>query len=280
MKIIASIVTYNADLTRLRQNLYSILPQVFEVIVIDNGSKNLGDVINLISSFPNIHIIQEGTNKGIAKALNDAASYAYDKGFEWIITLDQDSVSPSILVSTYEKYTNVNRVGMISCKIIDRNFGELSYNQSDHKPIEEVSTCITSASMLNLKAWKEVGGFDENMFIDSVDFDICYSLREHGYKVLRTNETSLLHEVGHSEIKKWMGKERQIFHHSPIRYYYMARNGLLLGKKHRFLLRAIYRSLRDFVIMLLFDDHRGPKAKMMIRGYWHFIIGKYGKYQS
>lgn len=279
MKVISSIVTYNADLQRLEQNIKAILPQVGEIVLVDNGSNNLDCVISLTNSYPNIHIIREGVNKGIAKALNDAASYAYDKGFEWIITLDQDSVSPSNLVSTYEKYTNVNRVGMISCKIIDRNFGELSYNQSDHKPIEEVSTCITSASMLNLKAWKEVGGFDENMFIDSVDFDICYSLREHGYKVLRTNETSLLHEVGHSEIRKWMGKERQIFHHSPIRYYYMARNGLLLGKKHHFLPRAIYRSLRGFIIMLLFDDHRQAKAKMMLRGYWHFIIGKYGKLQ-
>lgn len=279
MKVISSIVTYNADLQRLEQNIKAILPQVSEIVLVDNGSNNLSGVISLANSYPNIHIIQEGENKGIAKALNDAVAYAHSKGYEWIITLDQDSVSPSNLVSTYEKYADAGTVGMLSCKIVDRNFGEMSYSQQDHKPIEEVMSCITSASMLNIKAWKEVGGFDEKMFIDSVDFDICYSLREHGYKVLRTNETSLLHEVGHSEIRKWMGKERQIFHHSPIRYYYMARNGLLLGKKHHFLPRATYRALRGFIIMLLFDDHRRAKAKMMLRGYWHFIIGRYGKLQ-
>jgi hypothetical protein len=57
----------------------------------------------------------------------------------------------------------------------------------------------------------------------------------------------------------------------------MARNGIYLGKRHKFLKRAIYRAVRGFFLMLLFDDHKAAKARMMLLGFWHATIGRYGK---
>ena len=31
-----------------------------------------------------------------------------------------------------------------------------------------------------------IGGFDETMFIDFVDFDFCYRLKKEGYEILQT----------------------------------------------------------------------------------------------
>ena len=179
--------------------------------------------------------------------------------------------------ATYSKFINRDDIGIVCCKIIDRNFGELKEQKLKTEGCEEVSTCITSASMMNLKAWKEVGGFDEIMFIDSVDFDICLSMREHGYKIIRTHDTALLHEVGHSEIRRLFGKEYQIYHHSPLRYYYMVRNGIYLGEKHHFTARAVYRVIRLFFLVILFEENKFNKAKMMLLGFYHAIVHRYGK---
>lgn len=279
MQVISSIVTYNPDLSRLKENIEAILPQVNEIVVVDNGSKNLQKIKGLLGSYDNIHIITNAVNLGIATALNQAAQYAYEQSYSWLLTLDQDSITPSNLIKTYDKYVGDDNVGMISCKIIDRNFGQLDYDKKDVASIEEIEMCITSASLLNVKAWKSVGGFKEKLFIDAVDYDLCLTLREHGYKILRTNDVSLLHEVGHSQVKHVLGKDRQIFHHNPIRYYYMVRNGIYLGKAHHFLFRAIGRVTKMAFFTLLYDDSKWAKAKMMLLGCWHFIIGKYGKLQ-
>lgn len=277
MKIIASIVTFNPDLTRLKSNIESILKQVDEIIVIDNGSKYVYDIQSLVCKYKNISLIKNPVNNGIAKALNQVAEFAIQKDYNWIITLDQDSISPPNLVETYSKYIDYNGIGIVCCKIVDRNFGVLEEQKLKTKGFEFVHTCITSASMMNLNAWKDVGGFDEKMFIDSVDFDICLSMREHGYKIIRTYDTSLLHEVGHSEIHRILGKEYQIYNHSPLRYYYMVRNGIYLGIKHHFIIIAIYRAIRLFFLVQLFEEKKIIKAKMMILGFYHVLIHRYGK---
>lgn len=125
MKIIASIITYNPDIARLTFNIKAIFPQVDEIVLIDNGSKNINNIKSLIFNYKSIDLIINENNKGIAKALNQAAEYVLKKGYKWIITLDQDSVAPENLVSTYSKFTDCNDIGIVCCKIIDRNFGEL-----------------------------------------------------------------------------------------------------------------------------------------------------------
>lgn len=278
MKVIASIVTYNSDIHRLKLNIEAILSQVNEIIIIDNGSSNVDDIQKYISKYESITIIKNCTNKGIATALNQAAEYAVRKGYDWIITLDQDSIAPDNLVSVYYNFVNFKDIGIVCCKIVDRNFGEFQGQKLKTKGYEEVPMCITSASMMNLNAWKQVGGFDEKMFIDSVDFDICLSMREYGLKIIRTYDAALLHEVGHSEIRKLFGKEYQIYHHSPLRYYYMVRNGVYLGVKHHFIIKAVYRVLRLFFLVILFEENKLRKAKMMVLGFYHALIHRYGKY--
>jgi GT2 family glycosyltransferase len=65
------------------------------------------------------------------------------------------------------------------------------------EPAEEyVDFCITSASCTNLNAWKNVGGFDEWLFIDLVDNDFCKRIIVSGYKILRINSLVLDQEFG------------------------------------------------------------------------------------
>lgn len=60
------------------------------------------------------------------------------------------------------------------------------------EPVEEfIDFCITSASCTNLAVWKEVGGFDERLFIDLVDNEFCKRLIVSGYKILRLNNLVL-----------------------------------------------------------------------------------------
>lgn len=275
--MLAGIVLYNPEIGRLKQNIEAILSQVNRLVLVDNGSKNIDNVRNHYEKNNKIDIIELEENLGIAAAQNKICQYAKDNGYEWAITLDQDSVSPPNLVSEYQKLINRENVGMICPKVIDRNFGEINYG-IEHKGIEEVPQCIASASAIRISAWEKVGGFYEPLFIDGVDFDMCWSLIEQGYKILRTNDVELLHEVGHSCVRHFAGKERVIFNHSPLRYYYMIRNCFITGKRHHRLWRNLQVSIRLIYQINQYETNRLQKNKMMAVGIWHGLIGKTGMY--
>lgn len=280
MKFIAGIITYNPDINRLKENLHAVLNQVDKVLIIDNGSDNVQEIKNYLKNTANVIFIVNHENRGVACALNQEAKYALENGYGWLLSLDQDSVIPDGLVDEYQKYIDNSEIGMICCKIKDRNFGELDYNAKITGGTEIVPTCITSASMIRLSAWNKVGGYYEPLFIDSVDFDICYSLRKAGYKILRTNDIALLHEVGHGRKVHFLGKDRQLVNHSPIRYYYIFRNGLFVARRHGYLASMIKHYIFTFLIINLYEKNKIAKDIMIIKGLWHFAKGKLGKYNG
>ena len=175
MDISAGIVLFNPDINRLKENISAVIVQCSHVYLVDNGSKNIDTVFELLKRFnqSRITVISNTENLGIAKALNQLTVAAQEDGFRWILTLDQDSVSPPNIVEEFVKYANNQNVGMLCPVIYDRNKGVVVEAKDGYKEIDE---CITSGSLLNISAWENIGGFDETMFIDGVDFDICYRL--------------------------------------------------------------------------------------------------------
>lgn len=59
-----------------------------KVYIIDNSSNNNSSLIKII---PNAVYIPNYNNLGIAKALNQGCEAAKQDGFDWVLTMDQDS---------------------------------------------------------------------------------------------------------------------------------------------------------------------------------------------
>ena len=74
--------------------------------------------------FFKIEIIENGENRGIARALNQIFEYAKEQVYDWVLTLDQDSICPENLMEEYKRYIGFKNVGVISPKLVDQNFGE------------------------------------------------------------------------------------------------------------------------------------------------------------
>ena len=263
-KILAGIVLYNPEISRLKDNIKAIEGQVDKLIIIDNGCKSK-DYLSLINE-DKAHIINLKKNRGIATALNAILQYALDNDYDWALTLDQDSVSPSNLVDTYKSVVcQHDDLGMVCCKIRDRNFvmkREEALPQRD----DYVDQCITSASMVFVKAWQDVGGFDDAMFIDSVDFDFCLLLRNWGWKIFRTYKVELLHELGNSEVIHIFGKEYLCSHYPPTRHYYISRNLIYEGRKHHKLAKSFRVLMRHIYTTLIYENKKWIKLNRILCG--------------
>ena len=263
--ICAGVVTYNPDLTRLIENIDAIHGQVSKVIIVDNASENIQDIREILTKYNNCELLCNDINYGIAQALNRAVNRADECGADWILTLDQDSVCYPNLIPQYIHYINLDKAGMLTCDIVDRNY---SFHDKKSLPeYEVVNKCITSGCLMNIEACKKSGMFDEKLFIDSVDYDMCYSMQEQGYLIYNIHFKGLLHEVGKSVGHNIGGFEFAVTNHSPLRKYYISRNSTYLIKKHHLNpIKEYFVIYRRILTVLIFEENKWEKITSIIRG--------------
>ena len=267
---IAGIVLYNPSIEKLKMNIESICFQVDKVVLIDNCSSNRHDIYDMVSLFNNVEIIDNNSNKGIAKALNQIAEYAINNGAEWVLTLDQDSVCAQDLIECYEQYTLLPNVASITCRINDRN---INLEKKVMNLVEYVDNCITSANYIKLSVWNQLGGFDERLFIDRVDTDYSFRLIHQHYKILKIPKSGILHEIGcDSKEYNFLGKHFIVYNHSAFRCYYIIRNQIYFARKHREILGNI-KSLRfqrtawtRIFVILVFETDKVSKLVAWFKG--------------
>lgn len=263
------IVSYNPDLIRLEDNLKSISIQTSQVIVFDNGSNNQQEVADLISRFQNVDLLKSNVNLGIAAALNRLMQWGEEQKFKWMLSLDQDSVCEKNFVKKMKIYLNVeNNIGIVAPVIFDRNVGVVGHNPK--KEYAHVNTCITSGAITSILAWKQIGGYDEYMFIDSVDFDFCYRMRKAGLLVIQVKDPQLLHEIGNSRKRKFLFFNISVKGHSAFRKYYIARNNIYYPLKYHLWLHFVRGNIRNIWLMLIvaiYENNKIRKISAIAKGW-------------
>lgn len=245
IRIAAGIVLFNPDNEeRLNKSIASVLTQVDHLYIFDNSTKK-----NNLKFSSAITYITENSNNGVAYALNRIMEKAKDDGFEWVVTMDQDSILPANTIKLYKKYAGEKKnIAIICPQVID---SRRSYMKVKKKPQKEyIDFCITSASCTNLSAWEKVGAFDEWLFIDLVDNEFCKRLIVSGYKILRLNNLILDQEFGKiipksEKTQRFWNFVAQKLHNdnfakfgyrkfvSPLRVYYTNRNIIYVNRKLR-----------------------------------------------
>ena len=266
MKVLALIVLYNPDMNRLNQNIEAVSLQVDEVVLVDNGSDNIDEVKNNIKN--SVTFIYNDKNVGIARALNEGFEYAIKNEYDWVLTLDQDSVTEKHLVEIYKKYLHLPDIGMLTCNFVDRN-SDIILEEEQQKEYYTVSRCITSASFCSVEAYIKSGGFDDYMFIDYVDHDYSAKMYKNNYKIYRINYDGLLHEIGHTKVYHFLGLRAVSTNHSAFRQYYMARNNIILAKKYPEYYKMTNRivvELCRWIVIILFEKNKMKKLSRRFKG--------------
>ena len=87
--IAAIVVCYHPESELLRTNVGAFAGDVERVLVWRNSADDLGW---LKEEFGNVEFMGDGENAFIARPLNEALRYCADKGYKWLLTMDQDSV--------------------------------------------------------------------------------------------------------------------------------------------------------------------------------------------
>lgn len=230
--IAAIIVSYKPDLNRLDENLRAVSLQVDAVFVYCNDAGKTPCLPEFLDARNCVYFIDD-KNSGLSHALNEGCKAAEAFGASYVLLLDQDSIPGDNMVEGLRSCFSSN-VALVSPQIVDRNMHEGASPKCD---VVSIKRAITSGALVSLSVWRYVGGFDERLFVDWVDYEFSCNLRSHNYILLRNNSVTLLHEMGHKEYfatapSFFGGKAFYRTNHSKLRLRDKARSWTITRNKY------------------------------------------------
>jgi rhamnosyltransferase len=235
----AIIVTYWPT-EALLAHVSKLRNQVAALVLVDNtpGTESV-ELLEEISRRHSCILIRNHVNAGIATALNIGARWAISQGFAFVALFDQDSSVPEgyikAMLSEYNSDAERDKVGLIAPRYKDPTTGVLTKIPRlapDGAPLE----IMTSGSLIPVKVFSLCGFFREDFFIDQVDHEFSFRLRNFGYKVHACPTVFLLHAAGQPRRHKFFGLfDFSTTHHSALRRYYMTRNSLYMVLRYGYL---------------------------------------------
>ena len=264
------IVTYNIG-NSLLKTYDSIKDQIDEIIFIDNNSdKDTKLCIKKIcKENEKCDFIFNESNVGIAKALNQGIKIFMDKEYDFILTLDHDSVAQVNMISNmlklYDKLKKIYKIGIISPAVFDINKNDYLTEVSKEK-YQIIKEPIQSGSLLRVNMLKEIGLYNEDLVIYYVDTDLCYRGIKKTYTMIQHNIIILNHEEGKKTKHKLLNKEFYYNNYNSFAIYYRARNNVIMLKKYGEFFEDKNRLFIDFIKILLLDKYRFKKMKSFFYG--------------
>jgi len=283
MRIAGVVILYYPDQIVI-ENIYTYLNSVDKLYIIDNSEIPSKVLTDKLKSFSNIIYIHDGENKGIAERLNVSSNLAINDGFEWLLTMDQDSSFEKGAFLDYLNCINFfdkkEHVSMFGINYVEK------VNQSVFCNPIKVNHLITSGSVLNLRLINLIGGFDEKLFIDEVDFEYCLRSLSKGFSIVQFANIFLNHNLGrkstHRSFKTTRLTSRTL--HSPLRMYYMTRNFLYVQHIYQKQFSEEIRLRRKILLNrfknnVLYNKKRFNVMKNIIIGAWDFRKKRMGKLQ-
>ena len=244
-----SIIIVNYNTFKLtRDTINSILkysyPFTIEIIVTDNNSTD--DSLNNLKMYfkdSNVKFIESKENRGFAAGNNLAIKQANGR---YILLLNSDTiVKEKTLESIYQYLEKHSDVGAVGCRVLLENgdldkackrsfpnpanaFSRLFHIKTKHDNynldnlddggVYEVD-CLTGAFMfIRKEALEDAGLLDETFFMYGEDIDLCYRIKENGWKIVYYGKSEILHYKGASS-KKQKSKLIYEFYRAMYIYY-------------------------------------------------------------
>ena len=294
----AVVVTFHPDLVILEATLTSLAVQVDGIVVVDNGgSEAVRRHLQALAERSAIVHRRQERNIGLAAAQNLGVEVARQCGAAAVLLLDQDSEPGPMMVhrlkaAWQQLHASGRNPGLMTPSYCCAETGAEGHFVVQQGPRYVVCTCakdevrsvdatISSGSLIPLSVFDVVGRFDEGFFIDAIDTDWCLRARASGYGIFAVGSAQLTHRLGDDYHRIWfLGRQRRIVLHSPLRSYTIVRNNLVLaGRPHasaawrRFVIAML---AQRFMCFLAFGPQRWQHAKALVCGVMDGLRGKTG----
>ncbi len=227
-KINLTIIIVNYNTRELLRQCLENLNLKAETIVVDNGSTD-GSPGMVAKEFPKVKLIKNKNNLGFAKANNQGIKKARGK---YILFLNSDTVVRQKTIPALLGYLEDHpKVGAVTPRLELRNgeidpdchrgfpmpraafcyftglerliprskfFGQYHQTWKDLNAIHEIDACCGAFLLTRKKILAEIDGFDESYFFYGEDLDLCFRIKQKGWRVVYYPQVKAIHYKGAS----------------------------------------------------------------------------------
>lgn len=264
----------------------------YKPVVVDNGSGDESAQI-IRARYPNVDMIENTHNLGYAAGNNVGIRYALQAGAEWILLLNNDViVAADFLTELVYAAQDLSEVGALGPLVYHsdsqdeiqaaggfflngfeyrwQRTGELDTGQFDGK-LYSVDLLPGCALLLSREVLEKVGLLDERFFMYREDIDLCLRVAAADYGLYLVPAAHVWH--------RRPGVQKSV---PPYIVYYMARNSLLLARKHRRPLQALrflWQDLTAWTLWKVSPRWKGMEQQAAARadGVKDFFLGRFGR---
>jgi len=263
------LVTYNSAL--VIDDCLSSLSAAPNIIVVDNASTdNTCEIIT--NQFPQVNLVRNSVNKGFGAGVNQGMAKVKTT-FAFYFSPDAILMDNAmeILVNTALGNPKAALIG----PLMQRPNGEIELyvmgpSESRHSPISRLpdgpfcTWFIMGGFFLTpISIWREIGGFDERIFLYSEDMDLSLRMTQQGYGMLIDPAARVVHAGGQSSRMTWSVRWRKDWHQTWSRLYVAAKHGLsdrVRCEARDIVQKHFFRALL-YLFLLRPDRVRGNLAK-------------------
>jgi len=274
------------------ENVEVIAKQVDKLFLCDNSYKNNREIFESLKYYKNIYYIKNDRNLGLSLAFNKVLKNK-DNNFrdeDYIIFFDQDSHIDELhinkLINEYEELIRRNiNVGCLGPYFFNTSSNVIEVPKLKKLIYEEtysVKSVITSSMLTTFGNLKKINFWNENIFLDMADWDLCWRFIRCKLLCCMTKKVVMNHALGTGETH--FLKIFRIKIGATIREYYQTRDCLyLLHEKYtpfkfkiRFFLMVTLRPLIHYLVL----DDRKERIKYIIKGIKDYKRGIHGEFQE
>jgi GT2 family glycosyltransferase len=265
-----------------------------EVVLVDNGSTD-GLVEAARSQFPDVTLIETGANLGFTGGNNIGIRHALDKGADYIMLLNNDTVMApdciDLMVRAMEAEPSLGVTGPMiyyysAPETIWSAGGRIDWprgitsmiglNEEDKSQFGQAPRYVdfvTGCAMLARRAvWQQVGLLDDKFFMYYEETEWCVRASRAGFKIALIPDAMLWHKISIEARAS-----------SPRTYYYMTRNRLLFLRASQAGFVTWANTLTEYVRTFVswsvrpkWQDRRHLR-RIMLRAFRDFTFGRFGQ---
>jgi rhamnosyltransferase len=243
----------------------------YPVVVSDDGSPAASAPVLARIEEAGATVLRSPCNRGIAASLNSGLAKTAELGeFRFVLTLDQDSMPQDgyidNAVATFERARAAGlRPGIVSAESYSDAIGPRERRHGRPREFSYAFDPMQSGLLIPRTTFDAVGTFDEGFVIDAVDSEFTVRARAAGLDIVVGQGCRLDHSLGQLTIGHIFGISRAFNYHSPMRAYYITRNGTAVTLRYLFrrpgwVARRLWYEAQAHLVRTVLSADRGKQV--------------------
>lgn len=186
MKILNVIVLYHCELSKSKT--YQTFKDYTNSLLVFDNSEIPQDISSYAKDAVYIH---NESNIGLSACYNQAALYAKEQGYDWLLFLDQDTDFSNVTIDDYHSAINEHPECKLVAPLVKCGVYTMSpmkykhhfalFSKDTYKGVVDMTdlSIINSGLCVSLDAFEKSGGYNEKVFLDYSDHEFLRRFKRH-----------------------------------------------------------------------------------------------------